>query len=118
MIRSYEDFEVFQRSYKASLAMHKLSLTFPKIEQFGLANQLRRATKSIPMNIAEGYGKDSTSTEFKRYLSIALGSNNEVRVQLKYCKDLGYITPEDFAKYDNEYKQIGNMLYSLRNNWK
>ena len=98
--------------------MHKLSLGFPKIEQFGLADQLRRATKSIPLNIAEGYGKDSSAVEFKRYLSIALGSNNEVRVQLKFCNDLGYISKEQYSLYDNEYQQIGNMLYSLRKAWK
>ena len=120
MIKSYRDFEVYQRAYKISLEIHMLSLKFPKIEQYGgLADQLRRATKSISMNIAEGYGKHSSSAlEFKRYLSISLGSKNEVDVQLQYCKDLSYITADEYSKYYNEYQEIGKMLYTLIQVWK
>ncbi len=69
-ISTYEDLEVFQRAYRISLDVHRTSLQFPKVEQFGgLADQMRRASKSICGNIAEGFGKQRRSNaEFKRYL--------------------------------------------------
>ena len=70
MIKTYEDFDVYQRAYDASLKIHKTSLTFPKFEQFELAGQLRRSAGSITANIAEGHGKAASAAEFKRYLSI------------------------------------------------
>ena len=117
MIRSYEDLEVYQMSYRYSLEIHRLSLTFPKFEQFELGSQLRRATKSIPLNIAEGYGKKASAAEFKRFLTMALGSSDEVRVQLRYCKDLGYISDEQYSECDGRYSEIGKMLMKLLNNW-
>ena len=118
MIRSFEDFDVYQRAYEISLDIHKASLGFPKIEQFDLASQIRRSTKSICANIAEGYGKSSSAAEFKRYLTIALGSANETRVHLKYCKDLGYLSKDIFVYCDNEYIEICKMLSKLISVWR
>ena len=117
MIKSFEDLEVYRRAYARSLVIHQMSLTFPQMEQYELANQLRRATKSIPMNIAEGYGKRSSTAEFKRYLTMALGSKDEVKVQLRYCRDLGYITEEQYTDHENEYSEIGKMLTKLIQTW-
>jgi len=61
MIQSYEDLEVYQRTYKMALDIHQLTLKFPGYERFELGSQLRRATKSIPINIAEGYGKRNST---------------------------------------------------------
>jgi four helix bundle protein len=76
-------------------------LQFPKIEQFaGLADQMRRASKSICGNIAEGYGKRRrSSAEFKRYLLMAIGSADEMRVWLRYCSDLEYIDQKRCAQW-------------------
>jgi len=72
--------------------VHRLSLLFPEIEQRALADQIRRASKSICANMAEGFGKQSLSkAEFRRFLSMALGSADEMRVWIRYCLDLGYI---------------------------
>ena len=91
-ISSFEDLEVFQRAYRASLDLHRASLQFPKIEQRALADQIRRASKSICGNIAEGFGKQHrSSAEFKRYLLMAIGSADEMQVWLRYCSDLEYI---------------------------
>ena len=118
MINSFRDLIVFQRSYKLSLELHKVSLTFPKIEQFELASQIRRASKSIPVNIAEGYGKRTSAAEFKRFLTIAQGSCDELKVHLEYCKDLEYISKELYDKYYSESEEISKMLTSLTKNWK
>ena len=113
-VRSFEDLEVFQRSYRLSLDIHRLSLTFPKIEQYELAKQIRRASKSVCANIAEGFGKQGPSpAEFKRFLRIALGSADEMRVWLRYCFDLGYIDETTWASWRGEYHEIAKMLQGL-----
>ena len=118
MIKTYEDFEVYRRAYKMSLIIHKMSFEMPKIEQFELASQIRRSTKSICANIAEGYGKGSTVADFKRYLRIALGSANETKVHLRYCKDLGYLSEDRYYYLSNEYNEIAKMLFKLIQVWK
>src|SRR5438309_6948950 len=87
-----EDLEVFRRAYRLSLEVHRASLDFPRIEQFALADQVRRASKSICANIAEGFGKQRQSrVEFRRFLTMALGSADEMQVWSLYCRDLEYI---------------------------
>ena len=113
---SFEDLEVFQRAYRISLEVHKNSLGFPKIEQFALGDQLRRASKSICANIAEGYGKQKQSTlEFRRFLNMALGSCDEMRVWVRYCFDLGYIDEMTWTTWREEYARIARMLQSFIN---
>ena len=82
-VRSFEQLEVFQRAYRISLDIHRVSLKFPREEQRGLGEQVRRASKSICANVAEGFGKQSQSVaEFRRFLRIAMGSADEMRVWL------------------------------------
>jgi four helix bundle protein len=74
-MRSFEDLAVFQRAYRVSLEVHRQSLVLPRIEQRALGDQVRRASKSICANIAEGFGKQRQSAaEFKRFLMMAMGS--------------------------------------------
>ena len=91
----------------------------PKEEQFnGIADQIRRATKGICANLAEGFGKRAISNkEFLRYLSIAIGSANEIRVWLRYAYDLGYISEQDWKHFKQEYLEIAKMLGGLRQKW-
>ena len=113
-VNTFEDLEVFKRAYRVSLELHKASLQFPRIEQFALADQIRRASKSVPGNIAEGFGKQRGSTaEFKRYLLMAIGSSDEMQVWLKYCADLEYIDREICEAWRDEYRQIARMLQSF-----
>ena len=119
-ISSFEDLQVFQIAYKASLELHRKTMEFPKEEQYGLGDQIRRASKSICANLAEGFGKQNFSTkEFKRYIAIALGSSDEMRVWLRYCLDLEYIREEDWKQYRRDtYQQISKMLQGLHRSWK
>ena len=117
-IASFEDLEVFKRGYRLSLAVHRASLEFPAIEQRALADQLRRASKSICANIAEGYGKQKPSPlEFERYLSMAIGSADEMRVWLRYCRDLGYIDEACWQRWHGEYRELAKMLQGLHSRW-
>jgi four helix bundle protein len=112
--RRFEDLEVFQRAYRLSLEVHRASLDLPRIEQFALADQVRRASKSICANIAEGFGKQRQSrTEFHRFLSMAIGSADEMQVWTMYCRDLDYIGADMAERWQSEYREIARMLQGL-----
>jgi four helix bundle protein len=111
---SFEDLEVFRRAYRLSLELHRASLTFPSAEQRALADQIRRASKSICANVAEGYGRQKRSkAEFKRFLQMAIGSSDEMRVWVRYALDLGYIDEPTWLRWRDEYQTITRMLQSL-----
>ena len=112
---SFEHLEVFKRAYRISLDIHRVSLTFPDIEQRALADQVRRASKSVCANLAEGFGKQSHSkAEFRRFIGIALGSADEMRMWVRYCLDLGYVDEATWTAWRNEYQTIAKMLQGLR----
>ena len=118
-IATFEDLEVFKRAYRVSLEVHRITLTLPQAEQYGLADQIRRASKSICANLAEGFGKQSYSpTEFKRYIQISIGSADEMRVWIRYCLDLGYIDQDTWQHWRDEYQEIAKMLQGLSKSWK
>ena len=119
MIKSFRDIIAYQKAYKMSLDMHKLTMDFPRFEQMELAGQLRRASKSVALNIAEGYGRKHRSTlaDFRRFIVIALGSCDEVSALLDYCKDLGYINCEQYVIYEKSCEEIGRLLSSMLKNW-
>ena len=115
--RTFEDLEVFRRAYALSLEVHRASLDFPRIEQFALADQIRRASKSICANIAEGFGKQRQSRiEFRRFVMMAIGSADEMQVWSLYCRDLGYIDNDVAGRWQGEYREIARMLQGLSRN--
>ena len=114
MIKSFRDFDVYKKSYECVLKIYKLAANFPKEEIFALASQIKRASYSIPLNIAEGYGRSfGSQTEFKRFLIIALGSADEMQVLLDICHDLGYISEAQHEELQNKYVEIAKMLQGL-----
>ena len=117
-VSSFEDLEVFQRAYRVSLEIHKESLQFPKIEQYAMADQIRRASKSICANIAEGFAKQRrSSAEYRRYLLMAIGSADEMRVWVRYCLDLNYVDGATASRWRDEYIVIAKMLQSIYTRW-
>jgi len=117
-IRRYDDLDVFQRSMALLKPIHDLVLKFPDYEKFDLANQMRRASKSIPANIAEGYGKRRSAKEFQAFLSNALGSATEMEVHLKIARTLEYISEDEYRTLQAEYEIIGKQLYRLMQHWR
>ena len=110
----FEDLDVFKRAYAVSLEIHRASLALPRVEQFGLADQLRRASKSICANIAEGMAKAKGSqAELRRYLQMAIGSADEMRVWLRYAYDLGYVSEADWRRWRDEYEAVAKMLNGM-----
>ena len=110
--------KVFQRAYRLSLELHRVSLGWPRVEQYGgVADQLRRASKSVCALFVEGAGRQPGSdVEFRRYLSMAIGSADEARLWCDYAVDLDYIDRAQALAWQDELSQIARMLHGLRNN--
>ena len=117
MIQDFRDLAVYQRSYRLAIEIYKMARDFPREELYGLTSQIKRASTSIPLNIAEGYGKRENVNEFKRFLLMAIGSCNEMRVLMDMIMDIGIITKEKHDIYEQEYDEIGKMLMTLRKRW-
>ena len=109
-LSGFRELEIYRRSYAAARAVYEMVKSFPKHEVYAMADQMRRASLSIPMNIAEGYGKKENQADFRRFLRMALGSANEMQVLLDFSKDVGYLQPQTHAKAIAEYEEICKML--------
>ena len=117
-IERVEDLEVYRRAYRLSLEVHRASLELPRIEQFALADQLRRSSKSICANLVEGFAKQSRSAaEYRRYLTVAIGSSDETQLWLRYCVDLGYVEEVVGRRWIADYVEISKMLQGLYASW-
>ena len=116
-IRRYEDIEAFKRAMGLLPPVHRIALRLPEYERFGLASQIRRASKSVPTNIAEGYGKRRSVRNFKLYLEHALGSSNEMIVHLQITECLEYVQPGDCEDLIEQYRSISQMLVRLIEKW-
>ena len=115
---NYRDLRIYQRSYEAGLEIHQITLKFPAFERGELGSQLRRASKSIAINIAEGYGRKRSAVDFMRFLVIALGSCDEVSVLLDFSHDLKYLPDEAHAEFKRRYAEIGKGINKLIQVWR
>ncbi len=98
--------------------LHLLVRTLPDVERFELASQMRRASKSVPANIAEGYGKKRSAKEFKLYLGHALGSANEMVVHLEIAVAIGYVTQDEAQTLIDGSEIVAKQLYRLIQAWR
>ena len=111
-MKNHKDLIVWQKSMDLVLAIYKATRSFPQEEMFGIVSQMRRASVSIPSNIAEGFGRLSEK-ETERFLSIALGSASELETQLIISKDLDFIPTDMAAELLDQNKKVIFMLSSL-----
>jgi four helix bundle protein len=109
MGESFRDLAVWQRAMQLSVAIYKLTSSFPDSEKFGLTNQLRRAGVSVPSNIAEGYGR-STKGEYILFLGHARGSNSEIETQIEIAKALGFGKAALLKETEGLCNEVGRML--------
>ena len=117
-IKDFTDLVVYQKAYAKSPEVHQRTLKYPKHEQYELGSQMRRASKGICANIAEGFGKQNVSkAEFKRFLLMAMGSADEMRVWARYSLDLGYIDERSWNDWNISYSDIAKMINGLHAKW-
>lgn len=118
MIQTFRDLKVYQEAYQLMLIIHSAVKKLPVFERNDLASQMRRASKSCPSNIAEGWAKRRFEKEFKKHLESAIGSANEMEVHLETARDLDYLQRDFCEKILLRYKHLGGKLTNLQRNWK
>ena len=111
-IKSYQDLIVWQKSVLLVTDIYTITKTFPQDERFGITSQLNRAAVSIPTNIAEGWGRE-TSKNYLQFLRISRGSIMEVQTLLIISKNLNYISEEKFDILRNKTEEVGKILQGL-----
>jgi four helix bundle protein len=111
-IKTFKDLKVWQKSYSLALEIYKITKTFPGEEKFGLISQIRRASVSIPLNIAEGYARQYLK-QYIQFLYVAYGSGAELETQLMLAKDLGFLKQTEFDDLINKFYEIERMLMAL-----
>jgi four helix bundle protein len=116
-VKSFHDLAVWRRSIELCVAMYEFTRTFPSDELYGLRSQLRRASVSIPSNIAEGCGRRSTG-ELIQFASIARGSNFEVQTQLVIARKLHFGIDSNRIQCEQLSVEVTKMLNSWINTLK
>ena len=110
--KSFRDLNVWQRSMDLVEHIYAISSRFPRDERFGLTAQIRRAAVSVPSNIGEGSRRKKDNV-FRHHLSIALGSQAEIEVQLEIALRLRFLPLEDYNRTQAEVEEVGRMLNGL-----
>ena len=113
--RSHHKLKAWQESMALVQDIYTISVDFPKDEKFCLTSQIRRASISVPSNIAEGAAR-VTDKDFLNFLSISRGSLSELETQILLAKNLGYVSDIDqiLQKINNAFKLISGLMKSLR----
>lgn len=110
--KSYKDLIVWQKAMLLAVEVYELTKRFPDSERFGLIQQIRRASVSIPSNIAEGWGRNSTGS-FIQFLRISTGSICETETQISLAEMLGYLKKEEMIKANGLLLEVSKMLKAL-----
>jgi four helix bundle protein len=108
----WKELEVWKRAHVLVLKIYKFTATFPNTERYGLIDQIRRASYSVPANIVEGQSRNTTK-EYLYFLYNARGSVEEVRYFVLLSKELGYINDDIHQKVELEYEIVSKMLNGL-----
>jgi four helix bundle protein len=111
MARNYRDLEIYLLSHKLAVEVHKASLKLPRFEIYEEGSQLRRAAKSIPTNIVEGFGRRRYKNEFLKFLVYALASCDETREHLEILFETGsFADKESFEHFLDKYDELGRKI--------
>ena len=109
-MRDFRSLEIWNQGHSLTLDIYQVTgKCFPREELYGLTSQIRRASASIPTNIAEGCGR-RTQAEFNQFLQIAIGSSSEVEYQLQLARDLNYIDDACFETLSSKVVMIRKMM--------
>ncbi len=111
-VEKFEDLEVWQLARALASKIYRVTRTGDFSQDYGLKDQIRRATVSIVSNVAEGFDRKSNN-QFVQFLEIASGSASEVKAQLYIAFDVGYISKVTFEELFGEAQRVGQMLTKL-----
>lgn len=111
-MQDFHALKVWEKAHQLTLDVYRATAMFPKEELYGLTSQIRRASSSIPANIAEGCGRGG-NTELKQFLNIALGSASELEYHLLPARDLNYLNACDYDRLAGNTTEVKKMLAAL-----
>lgn len=112
-LKGHRDLKVYQLAYKLAMEIFKESRVFPKEEKYSLTDQIRRSSRSIAANIAEGFRKRQYPKMFVSKLADADGEATETQVWLDFAKDCEYLQPEKHEELIKGYEEVGKMLGAM-----
>lgn len=118
MIKNFLDLDVYKESFQLCLEIEELLKTYPSSEKFLLVDQMRRASRSIPAQIAEGYARRESIKDFQRYIRDCLGEANEMVNHILLSKHKIYVKKTGYAdELIERYTILIKKLTNLKNNW-
>jgi four helix bundle protein len=117
-IRSHRDLDVFNLAYTLAMEVFRLTAQFPKAERYALVDQMRRSSRGVCGNIAEGFAKRRYAKVFKNALNDSLGESEETKLWLDFALDCGYVSTEKHQALTAGYEQTSAMLWTLMTNWR
>ena len=118
VIRTFRDLEVYVLAHDLAMQLFRLTKDFPKEEIYSLIDQIRRSSRSVAVNIAEGWGKRRHENIFKRHLIDAIGSLEETKSWLLFSRDCRYLGTESYDSLLKKYEGLGAKLSKLLDRWR
>ncbi|HET6528311.1 MAG TPA: four helix bundle protein [Balneolaceae bacterium] len=116
MSKGFKGLTVYKLAYRLAMEIFELSKSFSKEEKYSLTDQIRRSSRSVCSNLAEGYRKRIYPNHFRSKMTDADGEASETQVWLDFAKDCKYINAEIHQKLYFEYQEVGKMLGSMIKN--
>jgi four helix bundle protein len=111
-MQSFRELKVWAKAHELTLALYRITASFPKAEMFGLTSQVRRAASSVGANLAEGCGRNGKA-EFSRFCSIAMGSASELEYHLLLARDLELLSADQYQELSDKTIEVKRMLAVL-----
>ena len=112
MIKSFMDLDAWEEAHALVVRLYKVTESFPRAEQFGLTNQMRRCAVSVPSNIAEGFNRLSSKEKIQFY-RIAHGSVAELQCQLLIAKDVGFLKEAESGELSSRAEKVHKIITGL-----
>jgi len=113
MFRGHRDLKVFQLAYRLAMEIFHLTRHFPREERYSLTDQIRRSSRSVPTNLAEGFRKRRYPNMLVNKLTDCDGEASETQVWLDFSLDCGYMSKQNYDHLTAGYEEVGRMLSSM-----
>ncbi len=115
-IKHFRDLDVYRRAFNTAMDIFKITKGFPADEKYSLTDQIRRSSRSVCANLAEGWRKRKYIAVFRNKITDSMQEASETQCWLEFCFACQYIDQKKFNALDDEYEQLINMLNSMERN--
>ena len=115
MLAGYKDLKVYQKAFSLAMEIFQLSKAFPPEERYSLTSQIRRSSRSVAANLAEGHRKRQYPNMFVSKLADCDAEATEMQVWLDFAFESGYLAPQDYKRLSAGYEEVGRMLGKMMN---